>query len=231
MSTSRDAGASPEPKPSLAARLDALLPQTQCTRCGYPSCRDYAEAIARTEADIDRCPPGGDEGAAALAQAAGLQVRPVDRTLGIPGPLQVAIIDESRCIGCAICLRKCPVDAIVGAARRMHTVLEAECTGCELCVAPCPVDCISMVDPRPPAARFDPQVARERYRFRQLRLAREPAERAQRFAQAAERKLARMDAAPAQAADAETQRRRAIVERALARARDRLADAGGDGSG
>jgi electron transport complex protein RnfB len=152
----------------LAVRLDALLPQTQCTRCGYPACLPYAEAIARGEADIDRCPPGGDEGAAALAQAAGRAIRPVDRTRGEPGPLRVALIDEAACIGCTICIRKCPVDAIVGAAKRMHTVLGAECTGCELCVAPCPVDCITMVELPPQAARFVPETARERHCFRQV---------------------------------------------------------------
>ncbi|MFN7753971.1 MAG: RnfABCDGE type electron transport complex subunit B [Pseudomonadota bacterium] len=207
----------------LAVRLDALLPQTQCTRCGYPACLPYAEAIARGEADIDRCPPGGDEGAAALARAAGRAIRPVDRTRGEPGPLRVALIDEAACIGCTICIRKCPVDAIVGAAKRMHTVLGAECTGCELCVAPCPVDCITMVELPPQAARFVPETARERHRFRQVRLAREPADRARRFAQAATLKLAELDREPPRELDAATARRRAIVERALARAHARLA--------
>ena len=207
----------------LATRLDALLPQTQCTRCGYPACRPYAEAIAAGEADIDRCPPGGDAGAAALASASGRPVRPVDRSRGEPGPLRIALIDEAACIGCTICLQKCPVDAIVGAARRMHTVIAAECTGCELCVEPCPVDCIALVEPAPGSTRFDPRIARERHRFREQRLAREPVDRAQRHARAAALKLAALEQSPPGGDEAAAARRRAIVERALARARARLA--------
>jgi electron transport complex protein RnfB len=138
------------------------------------------------------------------------------------GPRQVAQVDESACIGCTICIQKCPVDAIVGASRRMHTVLAAECIGCRLCVAPCPVDCISMVDRQPGQPRPDPAAVRERYRFRQVRLAREPAERAARFAAKARAKLAGLAVEPA---GPDVLRRRAIIERALARARERLADA------
>jgi len=128
-----------------AAAIDCLLPQTQCTRCGYDGCRPYAEAIAAGTADINRCPPGGTETILRLAQLTGRQATPLDPATGIEAAPTVAFIDESRCIGCAKCLPPCPVDAIVGAPRRMHTVLAAVCTGCELCVAPCPVDCISMV--------------------------------------------------------------------------------------
>ena len=138
-----------------AKAIHALLPQTQCTRCGYSGCRPYAEAIAAGEADINRCPPGGS---ATLAQLANLLQRPVlplDPSCGSEGPPRVAIIDESRCIGCARCLPPCPVDAIVGAQRYMHTVLVDACTGCELCIAPCPVDCISLV-PRDSAQPFRP---------------------------------------------------------------------------
>jgi electron transport complex protein RnfB len=128
----------------LVERIDALLPQTQCGQCRYPGCRPYALAIARGEADIDRCPPGGDATVRALAALLGRDPRPVDAAFGKPKPPQVAFIDEERCIGCALCLPACPVDAIVGAPRYVHTVIESQCTGCELCLPPCPVDCIEL---------------------------------------------------------------------------------------
>jgi electron transport complex protein RnfB len=130
---------------SLPSLIDALLPQTQCTRCGYPTCRAYAEAIATREADINRCPPGGFEGIVALATLLGVAPKPLDPSTGAEGPPLLAVIDESICIGCMKCIQACPVDAIVGAAKRMHTVIATECTGCELCVPPCPVDCIALV--------------------------------------------------------------------------------------
>jgi electron transport complex protein RnfB len=130
----------------LADELDALLPQTQCTRCGYAGCRPYAEALAAGEADIDRCPPGGAATAAALAGLLGRAPREVNPACGVEGPPRVAVIDEAACIGCAKCLPACPVDAIVGARHRLHTVIAADCSGCELCLPPCPVDCITMVD-------------------------------------------------------------------------------------
>jgi electron transport complex protein RnfB len=128
----------------LADRIDALLPQTQCRQCLFDGCRPYAEAIARGEADVDRCPPGGDAGAARLARLLGRAPRRVDPRHGIHEPRRVAWIDEERCIGCAKCLPACPVDAIVGAARHTHTVIEVQCTGCKLCLPPCPVDCIEL---------------------------------------------------------------------------------------
>jgi electron transport complex protein RnfB len=128
-----------------AAALDALLPQTQCTRCGYPACRPYAEAIARGDADINQCPPGGETTIAALARLLGRAEKPLNPQNGVATPPRVALIDEARCIGCAKCLPACPVDAIVGAQKFMHTVIAGQCTGCELCLPPCPVDCISMV--------------------------------------------------------------------------------------
>ena len=132
---------------SLVERIDALLPQTQCGQCLYPGCRPYAQAIAAGEADIDRCPPGGDATARALAELLDRAPRPVDPRYGTAGPRTVALIDEDRCIGCARCLPACPVDAIVGAPRLMHTVIEDQCTGCGLCLPPCPVDCIAMTEP------------------------------------------------------------------------------------
>src|SRR5689334_9148748 len=155
-----------------AAALDALLPQTQCTRCGYAGCAPYAEAIARGEADINRCPPGGDETIAALAALTGRAALPLDPQCGAQAPLLVATIDEARCIGCTLCIAACPVDAIIGAPKRMHTVLASLCSGCELCVPPCPVDCIVLA----PAARAwtarDADAARERHRARNARVAR-----------------------------------------------------------
>ena len=132
-------------KEITAQAIDQLLPQTQCTRCGYPGCLPYAEAIAGGEADINRCPPGGTETIIALSALTGRAVAPLDKGIGIEAAPTVALIDEERCIGCTKCLPPCPVDAIVGAPRLMHTVIAELCTGCELCIAPCPVDCISMV--------------------------------------------------------------------------------------
>ncbi|MDK2123627.1 electron transport complex subunit RsxB [Parachitinimonas caeni] len=143
----------PQPTPPelpLAEQIDAVLPQTQCTQCGYKGCRPYAEAIAKGEADINQCPPGGDEGIAKLAALLGRDPKPLDTSHGEHKPKRLALIDESVCIGCTLCIQACPVDAILGSAKHMHTVIRSECTGCELCVAPCPVDCISMVDPDAP---------------------------------------------------------------------------------
>ena len=125
--------------------IDALLPQTQCTRCGYQGCRPYAEAIAGGEAPINQCPPGGAATIAALAALLHRDAVPLNPANGVEGPPLVALIDEATCIGCAKCLPPCPVDAIIGARKQMHTIITALCTGCELCIAPCPVDCISMV--------------------------------------------------------------------------------------
>jgi electron transport complex protein RnfB len=129
---------------ALIDAIDALLPQTQCTRCGYAGCRPYAAAIANGEADINQCPPGGDATIRALALHLARPYRPLNPANGVETPPCVAVIDEARCIGCARCLPACPVDAIVGAPRFMHTVVSAQCNGCELCLPPCPVDCIEM---------------------------------------------------------------------------------------
>ena len=128
----------------LAEALNDALPQTQCTRCGYPACRAYAEAIAGGEAEINQCPPGGSEGVARLAALTDRPVLPLNPANGTEGPRQLAVIDEAWCIGCTLCLAACPVDCIVGGPKAMHTVIDALCTGCELCLPACPVDCISL---------------------------------------------------------------------------------------
>jgi len=127
-----------------ASALDACLPQTQCTRCGYPRCRDYAAALARGAADIDQCPPGGDVTITALARLLGRAPKPLNPAFGAEAPRVRALIDEAHCIGCRKCIDACPVDAIVGAAKLMHTIIREDCTGCGLCVPPCPVDCIEL---------------------------------------------------------------------------------------
>lgn len=138
---------------ALTERIDALLPQTQCTRCGYSACRPYAEAIARGQAPINRCPPGGETGIRALAALTGQPLLPLDPARGDEAPPLIAIIDEDVCIGCTKCILACPVDAIVGAAKLMHTIVPELCTGCELCVPPCPVDCIAMIPAQADARR------------------------------------------------------------------------------
>ena len=147
----------------LAARIDARLPQTQCRRCGFDGCRPYADALARGETELNRCPPGGAALIGELAALLGRPAIPLDPACGVEGPPLVAWIDEPACIGCARCLPPCPTDAIVGARKRMHTVIASECTGCELCVPACPVDCIRMV-PAPclPAEALAPDTVAER---------------------------------------------------------------------
>jgi electron transport complex protein RnfB len=129
----------------LVDKIDALLPQTQCGQCGFAGCRPYATAIAKGEADINQCPPGGETTIIALADLLGRDPMPLNPEHGVEKPKMVAVIDENICIGCTLCIQACPVDAILGAPKHMHTIIESECTGCELCVAPCPVDCIYMV--------------------------------------------------------------------------------------
>jgi electron transport complex protein RnfB len=129
----------------IVDQVDNLLPQTQCGQCGYAGCRPYAEAIASGEADINQCPPGGEAGIHALAELLGVDPKPLNAEHGEHTEKRVAVIDEQTCIGCTLCIQACPVDAILGAAKQMHTVIESECTGCDLCLPPCPVDCIEMV--------------------------------------------------------------------------------------
>ena len=201
----------------LADRIDALLPQTQCTKCGYPACRPYAEAIAKGEADIDRCPPGGEAGVRKLAALLGREAKPLDPRYGVEQPRRVAVIDESRCIGCTLCIQACPVDAIVGARKLMHTTVTVLCSGCDLCLPPCPVDCIAMVPATGEDALWDrprADAARERFEWRGVRLERQRSERAERLAQRA---------LESKRSDPEAEKKRAVIQAAIERARARRA--------
>jgi electron transport complex protein RnfB len=154
----------------LIKQIDAILPQTQCTRCGYPSCLDYATALAEGKAEINQCPPGGNQGIAQLAQLLGKEKLPLNPAHGEIKPRQIAVIDEDACIGCTLCIKACPVDAILGSNKMMHTVIANECSGCDLCVPVCPVDCISMVDdPNPTWDQERADLAKMRFENHQLR--------------------------------------------------------------
>jgi electron transport complex protein RnfB len=209
----------------LAARLHAALPQTQCTRCGYPDCAGYAEAIAAGEAEINQCPPGGAEGIARLAQVSGRAVLPLNPANGVEAPRTVAVIDENWCIGCTLCLDACPTDAILGGNKRMHTVIERYCTGCELCVPVCPVDCIALENASGERAGWNAwseakaRLALQRYEQRKVRLQREAQEHALRMEEKARAKLADLPALTHGAEGDELARKKAVIEAALARAR------------
>jgi len=208
-----------------AAVLHAALPQTQCTRCGYPDCAGYAEAIAAGEAQINRCPPGGAEGIVRLAGITRRPTVPMDPEVGAEGPRRLAVIDEDWCIGCTLCLDACPTDAILGGNKRMHTVIEAHCTGCELCVPACPVDCISLENTTGERtgwqawSQAQADAALERYQARKQRLVREEADHAERMERKARAKLADLPALTHGAEGAELARKKAVIEAALARAR------------
>ena len=203
----------------LIDRIDAILPQTQCQQCGFTGCKPYATAIAEGHADINQCPPGDDDDIQKLAALLGVKPKPINIAYGVPKPKATAVIDENTCIGCTFCIRACPVDAIIGAAKQMHTIITAECTGCELCIIPCPMDCISMV-PAQQANFLDQKVkkkaadhARIRYQFRLQRLARETQEQAKKLAQKAmKKKQANVATANNDA------RKKAIIQAALKRA-------------
>lgn len=217
-----------------ASEIDGLLPQTQCTRCGYPTCREYAEAIALGAADINRCPPGGDETIDAIARLLSCNAKPLDPAYGAHKPKASAVIDEAACIGCMLCIAPCPVDAIVGAAKHMHTVLTAHCTGCELCVPACPVDCIRIVPltvlagqandtARAVLAKTATQAAdgaRTRFAFHRERLQRDKREYEK---QLARKSTAKREVDGINTDDIESERRKATVAAALARARARRA--------
>ena len=212
---------------TLADRIEDLLPQTQCTKCGYPACRPYAEAIAAGNASYNQCPPGGAEGIARIAELLGKPVIPINPVHGLERERPVAVIDESACIGCTLCIQACPVDAIVGAAKQMHTVIASLCTGCDLCVPPCPVDCIDMQAATPDRtgwaawSQADADAARARHDARTSRLQREKQENDARLAAKALAKLAEVDASNAQtdAERAEKERKRAIIQAAIERSR------------
>ncbi len=227
---------------TLAERIEDLLPQTQCTKCGYPACGPYAEAIAAGDANYNQCPPGGAQGIARLARLLDKPVIALDTTHGVERPRPVAVIDENVCIGCTLCMQACPVDAIVGAAKQMHTVIPELCTGCDLCVPPCPVDCITMIpvtgdatgwnawsQPEADAARerHDRRVARDE-RERAAAEARASARRAQAAASSAQPEAAA--SAAAQADDPEA-RKRAIIQAALDRARKKKEEMARAGTG
>lgn len=216
---------------TFADLIEDALPQTQCTKCGYPACRPYAEAIAAGEAQINQCPPGGLEGIERLSAITGHPVIPLNPVNGFERPRPVAFIDESLCIGCTLCIQACPVDAILGAAKQMHTILPSLCTGCDLCVAPCPVDCIVMfpvTDERTGWNAWTQQeadAARARHDFRTARLQRERAENDARLAAKA---VAKMQEVTAEAGNtpeqlAEKERKRAIIAAAIERARQKAA--------
>ncbi|MBC8006684.1 MAG: RnfABCDGE type electron transport complex subunit B [Prolixibacteraceae bacterium] len=220
--------------PELIEAIDALLPQTQCTKCGYLGCRPYAVALAHGDADINQCPPGGATGIRKLARLLGRAEKPLNPSNGIEAPRAAAMIDESRCIGCTLCIEACPVDAIVGAAKRMHTVLTEACTGCELCLPPCPVDCIDMIGldslaesgNRHAASLLAQSVedmaglARQRFAIHVFRVARNQEERSQRLEKKARDRIGHQEMQPG---SHDIDRKKAAVQAALERARSRRA--------
>lgn len=203
----------------LVQQIDDLLPQTQCTQCGFEGCLPYAKALARREADLNRCPPGGEPTIAALSALLDLPKKPLDPDCGSSIERHIASINPQHCIGCTLCIKACPVDAIVGSSKRRHAVLAELCTGCELCIPPCPVDCIDMV--------FMPEfrdwnqtqahAARARMQRREIRLVRQKQEQAERLEAKAIHKLDELDDTPSPDAAA----KKAVVQAALARARAR----------
>lgn len=211
-------------KPGVAELL-AALPQTQCTRCGYPDCAAYARALHDGSADINQCPPGGATGVQRLAALTGRPPKPLNPDNGLEGPRTVVFIDEAWCIGCTLCIKACPVDAILGANKLMHTVIEPYCTGCELCLPVCPVDCIEVENVTGSSTGWDAwsqaqaDEARQRYAFHTLKSEREALENAQRLEAKAELKLSDLAAHSQHTDPAVLDKKRAVIEAALARAR------------
>jgi electron transport complex protein RnfB len=221
----------------LTNRLEDLLPQTQCTKCGYPDCRGYAEAMASGDVLPNRCPPGGVEGIERLSKVLmpiypqdAFELHPtIDPECGVERPRPVAFIDPQKCIGCTLCIQACPVDAIVGASKQMHVVLTEWCTGCDLCIPPCPVDCISMIDVTENKTGWDAwsqdlaDISRTRYHDREKRLDREQKDNDDRLARKAATKLEVVNAESLSSIDElkEQERKRAIIAAAIARAQQK----------
>lgn len=221
----------PAPEHALFLALHAALPQTQCTRCGYPDCEAYARAMARDQAPINQCPPGGQAGVERLARITGKPVAPLNPDHGLEGPRLVALIDENWCIGCTLCIKACPTDAIVGSHKRMHTIIEPWCTGCELCLPVCPVDCIQLENASGERtgwsawSQTEADTARQRYQARQSRRSREEREHQDRQVAKATSKLADLTGQTreptGQNAQEQADRKRAILEAALAKSKAR----------
>jgi electron transport complex protein RnfB len=215
------------PPGELASRILDALPQTQCTRCGYPDCAGYAQAIATGQAEINQCPPGGQDGIVRLAKVANLPEKLLDPSFGAEGPRHVVYIDENWCIGCTLCMDACPTDAILGSNKRMHTIIEPYCTGCELCLPVCPVDCIVLENATGAATGWSAwspakaQIARERYALRGTRRSHTQSEHTRSMQALAEIKLENL-AAHSRITDPEVlKKKKTIIEAALARAREK----------
>jgi len=214
---------------STAAAILALLPQTQCTRCGYADCAGYAQAVADGAAGINQCPPGGAQGVHRLAALTGRPVVALSALHGQEGPRSMAVIDEDWCIGCTLCIKACPTDAIMGSNKRMHTVIEPYCTGCALCLPVCPVDCITLTDATPGASGWaawsQPQadLARDRYKFHSYRVSRDKAENDKRLEEKAQAALVDLPQHSQHTDPAVLDQKRAVIESVLARARQRRA--------
>jgi len=214
----------------LFDRLFAALPQTQCTKCGYPDCKAYATAMANAEALHNQCPPGGQEGVLRLAKILSKESLTLNPANGDERPRPVAVIESKACIGCTLCIQACPVDAIVGASKQMHVVLKDWCTGCDLCIPPCPVDCITMISVTGDKTGWDAwtedqaNLAKDRYKTRQKRLEREELDNTKRLAVKAQNKAKALDleSASTDAEKNEIERKRAIIAAAMARAKEKL---------
>ena len=210
---------------SLFDRINSALPQTQCTRCGYADCAAYAHAIASNEAAINQCPPGGAEGIRRLSNITGLPVQPLNPLNGLEGTRAVAIIDEAWCIGCTLCIKACPVDAIIGSNKMMHTVIEPACTGCELCLPACPVDCISLENVTGSRTGWnawstpDADSARVRYEFHSYKISLDKRKDTELPKKSVDTPIDRPSEPPVQAQSDEAERKRAVIKAALDRSR------------
>lgn len=210
---------------ALAARILAVLPQTQCTRCGYPDCAAYAQAVSTGAAGINQCPPGGAQGIAWLATITGQPVQALNPVHGAETPRSVAFIDEDWCIGCTLCLDACPTDAIFGINKLMHTVIEAYCTGCELCLPVCPVDCIKLENITKTAtgwaawSRQQADLAQSRYESNSYRRSREKGPSVKRLEEKVLQTTAASNHPPVHTNVAIQEQKNAVIEAALARAR------------